>query len=71
MLQQFLCLRQVQVESFHPTQYVRDIAEEYKIEVIDIHSLTANARELFSFDGVHPNAEGARVIANAVFEALV
>lgn len=53
------------------TQYVRDIAEEYEIEVIDIHSLTANARELFSFDGVHPNAEGACAIANAVFEAIV
>jgi len=39
-------------------------------DVIDIHSVTAGRPELFVKDGVHPNNEGAAVIAGTVAETL-
>ena len=52
------------------TQYIREVAEEFSLPVIEISELTANHREWFSKDGVHPNNEGAKQIANAVCEAI-
>ncbi|MBQ8280743.1 MAG: hypothetical protein IJZ23_12985 [Roseburia sp.] len=40
------------------------------VEIIDIHSLTEAHPEWFSKDGVHPNTEGAKAIAEAVAEAI-
>ena len=39
-------------------------------ELVDLYALTQGKRELFSPDGLHPNAAGAKVIAEAVFRAL-
>ena len=42
----------------------RRVAEEKGVPIIDIHSAFAGRKELF-VDGCHPNARGARVIAEA------
>ena len=39
-------------------------------ELVDLYALTQGKRELFSPDGLHPNAAGAKVIAEAVFRTL-
>ncbi len=46
------------------------VTRSYDIEVIDIHSLTENHPEWFVKDGVHPNNDGARAIAEAVTEVI-
>lgn len=51
-------------------EIVREIAEERNLPVIEINDLTENRRDLFNKDNVHPNNEGAKAIAKAVFEAI-
>ena len=48
---------------------VKKVAEDMKLGVIDVHSATNGKDSLFP-DNVHPNAEGAKLIAAAVFKAL-
>lgn len=43
-------------------------AEE--VELIDVHSLTSAHPEWFTVDGVHPNTEGAKAIAQTIAEAI-
>ncbi len=42
----------------------------YRMNIIDIHSLTEAHPEWFAKDGVHPNNDGAKAIAEAVADAL-
>lgn len=51
-------------------QIVRQIAEERGLPLIDIYTLTAEHAEWFEKDGVHPNADGAAAIAQAVKDAI-
>ena len=44
---------------------VRSLGEELGVEVIDLYSLTEGHSEWFS-DGLHPNAEGNRAIAEEI-----
>ncbi len=46
------------------------ISQDLECGLIDVHAATADHPEAFRFDGVHPGAEGATLIAHAVFEAL-
>jgi acyl-CoA thioesterase I len=48
---------------------VDQVAREKALGIIDVHALLAGKPDLFS-DGIHPNAEGARLIAVAVQQAL-
>ncbi len=48
---------------------VKQVATEMKLEVIDIYSALAGKDALIP-DRVHPNDEGATIIAKTVFEAL-
>lgn len=48
---------------------VRKIAESYGIEIIDLYDMFDGRPELFN-DGLHPNEEGASMIAQAVYEKL-
>ena len=41
-----------------------------KIKMIDVHTLTEAHPEWFEKDGIHPNNNGARAIAEAVAEAI-
>ncbi|MBR2045586.1 MAG: hypothetical protein IJ958_05565 [Agathobacter sp.] len=40
------------------------------VEIIDIHSLTTAHPEWFAEDGVHPNTEGAKSIAETIADAI-
>lgn len=47
-------------------EVVNQIGEEQGLEVIDIAGITANHREWFGADGIHPNALGAEKIAKHI-----
>lgn len=49
---------------------VQTVADERGFSLIDINALTTDHRELFVKDNVHPNNEGAKLIAEKVYEAL-
>ena len=51
-------------------EIVRQVAKERSYEIIDINTLTENRRDLFGIDNVHPNNEGAKAIAEAVYKAI-
>lgn len=48
---------------------VKQAAEENDCEIIDVNSATKNMAQLFP-DKVHPNEEGAKIIANTVYASL-
>lgn len=48
---------------------VRRVAAETKADLIDINAAMAGKKELFP-DTVHPNAKGAKLIAETVYQAL-
>lgn len=48
---------------------IQQVAAAKKLPVIDLHTALANQKELFP-DNVHPNAAGARLIAETVFAAI-
>jgi hypothetical protein len=47
---------------------IRDVADETGASVIDLHSSLAGKSELFP-DTVHPNDEGAKLMAAEIFRA--
>ncbi len=49
---------------------IEGIARELKCGFIDINRITSLHPEAFRFDGVHPGAAGATLIAQAVYAAL-
>ena len=49
---------------------VRAVAEEQDLETVDLYALTKGRRDLFGPDGLHPNAAGAKLIADTVYRAL-
>ena len=49
---------------------VKAVAEQESAALIDLYACTADRRELFGPDGLHPNAKGARVIAEAVCRGI-
>ena len=49
---------------------IREVAAEKKLPLIDIHAAFEGKPELFA-DGVHPNAAGCAVLAQAVRKAIV
>jgi lysophospholipase L1-like esterase len=48
---------------------IEKVAEQTNLPIIDVYSALANNSNLFP-DGVHPNAEGAQLIANTVYQAI-
>jgi acyl-CoA thioesterase-1 len=49
---------------------INRVADEMQVPVIDVFSATRNKQHMFS-DGVHPNADGYRIIAETVAEAII
>ena len=52
------------------TRLQQEYASVDHIKVIDIHSLTEAHPEWFEADGIHPNADGARAIAETVADTI-
>jgi acyl-CoA thioesterase I len=48
----------------------KELAEELGLNIIDINEVTKNHSEWFQSDGIHPNTDGAKAIANAVYTAI-
>lgn len=51
-------------------EIIKGIAAERGYKYIDIYSLTAENPQWFEADFVHPNADGAKAIANEVYENI-
>jgi lysophospholipase L1-like esterase len=49
------------------TAALRKLGAELSLGVIDIHTAMENRPEYFKFDGLHPDAGGARLIAETVY----
>ncbi len=52
------------------SELVKTVADERGFELIDINALTTDQRDYFGSDNVHPNNDGARAIAEAVYEKI-
>ncbi len=52
------------------TERVKQIGAALNLSAVDIHSVTASHPEFFKFDGIHPDAAGARLIAKAVSDEI-
>ena len=50
--------------------HIQQVAYDYEVEVINLHSLLINRRELFP-DKIHPNKEGATLTAEKIYKYLV
>ncbi len=48
---------------------IRQVAFEEKLELIDLHSITAGMAAMFP-DSLHPSAAGATILAKRVYEAI-
>ena len=48
---------------------IKKVAKKNKLPVIDLHSAMDEMPELFP-DHIHPNEEGAKVMAKAVYDAI-
>lgn len=47
-----------------------EVAKKRELSVIDVHSLTSDQESIFYKDGVHPNNDGARLIAENIYTVL-
>lgn len=48
----------------------QEVAQEYGLQVIDLHTLFADGEELLFPDGIHPNEKGVRKMADIIAAAL-
>ncbi len=48
---------------------IAQVANDLSLPTINVHSVIANSSDYF-FDGVHPNQDGAFIIANAIDDAI-
>lgn len=49
---------------------VKTVAESEAVELVDLFARTADHRNLFGADGLHPSVEGAREIAKVIYRKL-
>ena len=49
---------------------IKKLTQDLTIGVIDINAATKCHPECFRFDGVHPDAQGAKIIAEMVYAGL-
>ena len=49
---------------------VKELVEEMQLDFIDMYNVTAGHPEWYKFDGVHPNKDGAKAVAAAVYEKI-
>lgn len=52
------------------TTGIKRLASERHIGFVDINAATATHAEYFTLDGIHPNSEGTKLIAETVYAAV-
>lgn len=52
-------------------EIIKGVAKDKNYNLIDINDLTENRRDLFGKDNVHPNNDGAKEIASAVYKSIM
>ena len=50
---------------------IEQIANQEDLSIIDVYASLENHPECFQVDGVHPDSEGAAIIANEVYNAII
>ena len=48
----------------------QEVANEYNLQVIDLHSLFGDGKDTILDDGIHPNGKGAQKMAQIIAEAI-
>lgn len=48
----------------------QEVAREYGLQVIDLHTLFADKSDLVQSDGIHPNEKGVKLMAEIIAETL-
>ena len=48
----------------------QEVAKEYGLQVIDLHTLYADDGDKMVDDGIHPDGKGARRMAEIIFKAI-
>ena len=48
----------------------QEVAQQYGLQVIDLHTLFENAKDLILPDGIHPNGKGAQRLADIIAEQI-
>ena len=48
----------------------QEVANEYQLQVIDLHTLFGDDESLVLEDGIHPNGKGAQKMAQIISEAI-
>ena len=56
------------VNDIIPIQH--EVAQEYGLQVIDLHTLFGTDREMMQSDGIHPNDKGVRRLAEIIADVL-
>jgi acyl-CoA thioesterase I len=49
---------------------IQQVASQQGLPVIDVYNSLLNHPECFRDDGVHPDSEGAQIIANTIYDAI-
>ena len=49
---------------------IEQVANELGLPTIDVYTALANHPEYFLLDGVHPNSQGAKLIASEIYKAI-
>ena len=53
-----------------PSANTKEVAKEYGLQVIDLHTFYANDGDKMIDDGIHPDAKGARRMAEIIVKAI-
>ena len=48
----------------------QQVAQEYNLQIIDLHSLFGDGKDTILDDGIHPNAKGAQKMAKIIADAI-
>jgi lysophospholipase L1-like esterase len=48
----------------------QEVANEYNLQVIDLHSLFGDGKDTMLNDGIHPNLKGAQKMAKIIADAI-
>ena len=49
----------------------QEVAREYGLQVIDLHTLFADGQDMVQPDGIHPNEKGVKRMAEIIAEKLL